>query len=60
MMEQIKRIKKPGVFIVSAFAALLGVFLFTGNISLLASLALALFLSVFVEQWENKKSGKHE
>lgn len=50
MIEQIKRIKTPGVFIVSAAAALLGVFLFPGRISLLAALALALILSPFTER----------
>lgn len=36
MTEQIIRIKKPGVFIVSAAAALLGVFLLQGNVSIFA------------------------
>jgi len=50
MMEQIKRIKRPGVFIVSAAAALLGVSFLPGTISLLAALALALVLSAIVER----------
>lgn len=52
MIEQIKRIKKPGVFIVSAAAALFGVFLLPLSVSLLAAMALALVLSVFVVRWE--------
>jgi 4-azaleucine resistance transporter AzlC len=54
MIEQIKRIKKPGVFVVSAAAALLGVFLLPGKISLLAAMALALgmalLLTVFIKR----------
>ena len=49
MIEQIKRIKKPGVFIVSAAAALFGVFFFPLALSILVALALALVLSIFVE-----------
>ena len=49
MIEQIKRVKKPGVFIVSGAAALLGVFLLPGTVSLLAALALALVLAPIVE-----------
>ena len=45
MIEQIKRVKKPGVFVVSGAAALLGVFLLPGSVSLLAALALALALA---------------
>jgi len=60
MMEQIKRIKRPGVFIVSAAAALLGVFFLPGTISLLTALALALFLSAIVERNWLKRSEDHE
>jgi 4-azaleucine resistance transporter AzlC len=60
MIEQIKRIKKPGVFIVSAIAALLGVFLIPGRVSLLAALALALLLSFFVERRGINGGVKHE
>ena len=57
MMEQIKRIKRPGVFIVSAAAALLGVSFLPGTISLLAALALALVLSGIVERnWLRSES----
>jgi len=57
MMEQIKRIKKPGVFVVSAVAALLGVSFLPGTISLLAALALALVLSAIVERnWLRSES----
>ena len=54
LIEQILKVKKPGVFIVSAAAALLGILLFPGTISLLVSLALALFLSVFVKRLERQ------
>ena len=50
LIEQIQRVKKPEVFIVSGAAALLGVFLFPSRISLLAALALALLLSPIVEK----------
>ena len=48
MLEQIKKVKKAGLFIVSAFAALAGVFLLPLNISLLFALIIALFISPFV------------
>ena len=48
MLEQIKRVKKPALFIVSGAAALLGVFLLPGTLSLLAALILALAISPFV------------
>jgi 4-azaleucine resistance transporter AzlC len=60
MMEQIKRIKRPGVFIVSAAAALLGVSFLPGTISLLAALAPALLLSAIVERNWLKVSENHE
>lgn len=47
MIEQIKMVRKPGIFIISAAAALAGVFLFPGKLSLLAALAIALFISPF-------------
>jgi len=50
MIEQIKKVKKPGVFIVSAAAALLGVFLLPGSLSILAALALAFLLVIIIEQ----------
>jgi len=50
MIEQIKRRKKPAVFIVSAAVALLAVFLLTGVISLLAAMAIALGLAPLVER----------
>jgi len=50
MIEQIKKIKKPGIFVLSAAAALLGVFLLPGNISLLTSLVLALLLTPLLER----------
>jgi len=60
MVEQIKRVKRPGVFIVSAAAALLGVAFLPGTISLLAALALALFLSPIVERDWLSGSENHE
>jgi len=50
MIEQIQRVKRPGIFIVSGAMALLGVFFLPGRISLLAALALALLLSFFIER----------
>jgi len=60
MMEQIKRAKRPGVFIVSAAAALLGVYFLPGTFSLLAALALALALSAIVERNWIRGSETHE
>ena len=48
MLEQIKRVKKPGVFIMSASAALLAVFIFPAKVSLLAAMALALVFALFL------------
>ena len=45
MIEQMLRVKKPGVFIISCLAALLAVFLLPASLSLLAGMALALLLS---------------
>ena len=56
MIEQIKRVKKSGVFIVSAAAALAGVFLLPGRVSLLAALALALFLSALIERMGSREA----
>jgi len=50
MIEQIKNVKKPGIFILSAVSALVGVFLFPGSISLLADLAFALVFSPFIKK----------
>jgi 4-azaleucine resistance transporter AzlC len=55
MIEQIKRVKKPGIFVVSAAAALLGVFFIPGRVSLLAALALALALSYLIGRFERKE-----
>jgi predicted branched-subunit amino acid permease len=49
MIEQIFRIKKPGVFIVSALAALLAVFLLPERITLLAGMVMALLFSFLFE-----------
>jgi 4-azaleucine resistance transporter AzlC len=50
MIEQIKRAKKPAVFIVSATVALLAVFMLPGMISLLAAMVIALGLAPVVER----------
>jgi len=61
MIEQIQRVKRPGVFIVSGVAALVGVFFLPGKISLLAALALALLLSFFIERkMKLSKRGENE
>ena len=59
LMEQVKKIKKPGVFVVSACAALLGVYFLPGSLSILGSLALALFLSAFLER-RRRRGGRSE
>jgi 4-azaleucine resistance transporter AzlC len=45
MIEQIMRVKRPGIFIISAAAAVLGVFLLPGKVSLLSAMALSLALA---------------
>jgi 4-azaleucine resistance transporter AzlC len=45
MIEQILKLRKPGIFIVSAIPAVLGIILLPSSMSLLAALALALVLS---------------
>jgi 4-azaleucine resistance transporter AzlC len=45
MIEQILRVRKPGIFIVSAIPAALGVIFLPSRMSLLAAMALALALS---------------
>ena len=57
MIEQIKKVKKPGVFIVSAIAAVLALFLLPVKLSLLAALILALVLSPVVERFMNGPGG---
>jgi 4-azaleucine resistance transporter AzlC len=49
MIEQVCRIKKPGIFIVSALAALLAVFLLPERITLLAGMVMALLFSFLFE-----------
>jgi 4-azaleucine resistance transporter AzlC len=41
MVEQILRVRKPGIFIISAAAAVLAVFLLPGRVSLLGAMALS-------------------
>jgi 4-azaleucine resistance transporter AzlC len=50
MIEQILRVKKPGVFIISAAMALLAVFLLPERISILSAMALSLVLAVLTER----------
>jgi 4-azaleucine resistance transporter AzlC len=45
MLEQILKVRKPGIFIISAIPAVLGVIFLPSRMSLLAALALALALS---------------
>jgi len=58
MIEQIEKVKRPGIFIVSGAAALLAVFFLPERISLLAALASAVLLSFFIER--KKTSGRRE
>ena len=61
MIEQIQKVKKPGVFVVSGAAALLGVFFLPGRISILAALVLSLFLAYFIEKkYPAAEREKHE
>ena len=48
MLEQIFKIRKPGIFIISAIPAILGVIFLPARMSLLAALALALAVSSIV------------
>jgi 4-azaleucine resistance transporter AzlC len=54
MIEQIFRIKKPGVFVISALAALLAVFLFPERITLLAGMVMALLFSFLFELYHGQ------
>ncbi|GHU92921.1 hypothetical protein FACS189479_03180 [Spirochaetia bacterium] len=45
MIEQILRVRRPGIFIISAAAAVLAVFLLPGRVSLLSAMALSLALA---------------
>ncbi|GHT71629.1 hypothetical protein FACS1894110_25000 [Spirochaetia bacterium] len=45
MIEQILRVRKPGIFIIAAAAAVLAVFLLPGRVSLLSAMALSLALA---------------
>jgi 4-azaleucine resistance transporter AzlC len=53
MIEQILRVKKPGLFIISAAAAVLAVLVLPGRFSLLAAMALALLLTPLTERGKN-------
>ncbi|MDR0316004.1 MAG: AzlC family ABC transporter permease [Treponema sp.] len=48
MIEQIYKVRKPGIFIISAVLAVLGVVLLPSRMSLLAAMAFALALSSFM------------
>jgi 4-azaleucine resistance transporter AzlC len=50
LIEQIRRVRKPGIFIVSAIAAVLAVFFLPARTSLLAAMGLALTASAFIEK----------
>ena len=60
MIEQIKRIKKPGVFIVSAITALAGVYLLPGTFSILATLGIALLLTPLSTGLSTRKGRENE
>ena len=64
MIEQIFRVRNPGIFISSAAFAVLCVFLLPDRISLLAAMALSLAVSAFLPKKENlpipRKSGGAE
>jgi 4-azaleucine resistance transporter AzlC len=60
MIEQIRRVKRPGVFIVSGAMALLGIFFLPARISLLAAMALAFLLSFFIERKIKFSGREHE
>jgi len=55
MIEQIKRIQKPGVFVVSGAAALLGVFLLPGRIALVTALIAALIAALILSPAAERK-----
>ena len=50
VIEQLRRVKKAEIFIVSGIAAILGVFILPSGISLLAALILALVVAPIVEK----------
>ena len=57
MIEQIYRIRRPGVFIISAILAILCVIFFPARISLLAALALSLAFSFILAHFPRTKGG---
>jgi len=60
MIEQIKNVKKPGMFILSAALALAGVFFFPGSVALLAAMVSALILSPFIKKLKPRGGRDHE
>ena len=57
MIEQMRRVKKPGIFIVSAVAAILGVQFLPARFSLLAAMALALAVGSLLPSAKLPKAG---
>ncbi|MDR2304757.1 MAG: AzlC family ABC transporter permease [Treponema sp.] len=60
MIEQILRVRKPGIFIVSAAAAVLAVFLLPGRVSLLGAMALAFCMIQLINTVSSKGHGGGE
>ena len=56
LVEQILRVRKPGIFVVSSIAAVLGVFLLPSRMSMLAAMVMALALSSFFIKTERRIS----
>jgi 4-azaleucine resistance transporter AzlC len=54
MIEQILRVKRPGIFIISAALGILGVFFLPARISLLAAMALSLAAAQLLEKREGQ------
>jgi 4-azaleucine resistance transporter AzlC len=57
MIEQILRVKRPGIFIISAAAAILAVIILPGHISLLSAMAASLVIAQF---FTTNKGGQTE
>ena len=56
LVEQILRVRKPGIFIVSAIAAVLGVFLLPSRMSILGAMVLAMAFSSFFNKTGRRAS----
>jgi 4-azaleucine resistance transporter AzlC len=57
MIEQMLRVRRPGVFIISALAAVLAVIFFPARISLLSAMVLALTLTPLAEKFFPPRPG---